>query len=49
MISTAAGIESLMLNLTKEIQVRASLETTFAALLEQLGPGTRRLTASQCR
>ena len=38
MISTAAGIESLMLNLTQEIQVRANLETTFAALLEQLGP-----------
>ncbi len=31
MISTAAGIESLMLNLTQEIQVRANLETTFAA------------------
>jgi hypothetical protein len=39
MISTAAGIESLTLNVTKEIQVRASLETTFAALLEQIGPG----------
>ena len=39
MISTAAGIESLTLNVTKEIQVRASLETTFAALLEQIGSG----------
>jgi hypothetical protein len=39
MISTAAGIGSLTLNVTKEIQVRASLETTFAALLEQIGPG----------
>src|SRR6202048_4372862 len=38
MISTAVGIDSLMLNLTKEIQVYATLETTFAALLEQLGP-----------
>ncbi|MGA9798629.1 MAG: SRPBCC domain-containing protein [Terriglobales bacterium] len=38
MISTAAGIESLMLNLTQEIEVKATLETTFAALLEQLGP-----------
>ena len=37
MISTA-GIDSLMLNLTQEIQVHATLETTFAALLEQLGP-----------
>jgi len=38
MISTIAGIDSLMLNLTQEIQVHATLETTFAALLEQLGP-----------
>ena len=38
MISTAVGIDSLMLNLTQEIQVHASLEATFAALLEQLGP-----------
>jgi len=37
MISTAAGIDSLMLNLTQEIQVHATLEATFAALLEQLG------------
>lgn len=39
MIATAAGIESLMLNLTQEIEVNADLETTFAALLEQIGPG----------
>ena len=32
------GIESLTLTVTQEIHVRASLETTFAALLEQLGP-----------
>ena len=38
MISTAAGIDNLTVNLTKEIQVHATLETTFAALLEQLGP-----------
>ncbi len=31
-------IEDLTLNITQEIHVRASLETTFAALLEQLGP-----------
>jgi uncharacterized protein YndB with AHSA1/START domain len=31
-------IEDLMLNITEEIHVRASPETTFAALLEQLGP-----------
>lgn len=38
MISTAAGIENLTLSITQEIHVRASLETTFAALLEQIGP-----------
>jgi Activator of Hsp90 ATPase homolog 1-like protein len=31
-------IEDLTLNITQEIHVRASLEVTFAALLEQLGP-----------
>ena len=39
MIETAAGIESLTLNIEREIHVRASLEDTFAALLEQIGPG----------
>ena len=39
MIETAAGIENLMLNLTQEIHVKANLETTFAALIEQIGPG----------
>jgi activator of Hsp90 ATPase-like protein len=34
----SAGIENLTLNITQEIHVRASLEVTFAALLEQLGP-----------
>jgi Activator of Hsp90 ATPase homolog 1-like protein len=38
-ISTVPGIESLTLNLTQEIQVHATLEETFAALLEQMGPG----------
>src|SRR5215472_6932845 len=38
MISTAPGIENLTLNITQEIEVRASLDVTFAALLEQLGP-----------
>src|SRR5437660_2880366 len=37
MSSTAtAGIENLTLNITQEIHVRASLEATFEALLEQL-------------
>ena len=31
-------LEDLTLSVTQEIHVRASLETTFAALLEQLGP-----------
>jgi hypothetical protein len=38
MIATAPRIEDLTLNITEEIHVRANLETTFAALLEQLGP-----------
>jgi activator of Hsp90 ATPase-like protein len=38
-VSTLPGIEDLTLNIEQEIRVRASLETTFAALLEQLGPG----------
>ena len=33
-----AGIESLTLIVTQEVHVRASLEDTFAALLEQMGP-----------
>src|ERR1035438_4067887 len=36
--STMMGIESLTLLITQEIHVTASLEQTFAALLEQLGP-----------
>src|SRR5437764_11406798 len=35
---TIPGIESLSLLVTQEIQVNASLETTFESLLEQLGP-----------
>jgi uncharacterized protein YndB with AHSA1/START domain len=32
------SIDDLTLHITQEIHVRAPLETTFAALLEQLGP-----------
>ena len=32
------GIESLTLTVTQEIHVKASLQTTFEALLEQIGP-----------
>ena len=38
MISTGIRIEDLTLSVTEEIHVRAPLEVTFAALLEQLGP-----------
>src|SRR5271167_4147732 len=38
MSSTAASIENLTLSLAQEIHVRAPLDVTFAALLEQLGP-----------
>jgi len=38
MISSAPGIENLTLNVTQEIHVRAPLNVTFAALLEQIGP-----------
>jgi uncharacterized protein YndB with AHSA1/START domain len=37
-ISTAPALENLTLNLTDEIYVRASLEATFDALLDQMGP-----------
>jgi Activator of Hsp90 ATPase homolog 1-like protein len=38
MTLTAPGIESLTLTLNQEIHVRATLDVTFAALLEQIGP-----------
>src|SRR5260370_32128472 len=38
MISSVESIENLTLNLTQEIHVRASLDATFAALLEEIGP-----------
>ena len=43
MISTMPSIEDLTLNLTLETHVQASLDATFAALLEQLGPGNETL------
>lgn len=42
MISTEGGVENLTLFVTQEIHVQASLETTFEALLEQLGPYNER-------
>jgi len=38
MISTETALENLTLNIQQEIRVNASLENTFEALLEQLGP-----------
>jgi hypothetical protein len=38
MTLTSPTIENLTLTLNQEIHVRASLEGTFAALLEQMGP-----------
>jgi hypothetical protein len=38
MIPTAQRIEDLTLDVAQEIHVRAPLDVTFAALLEQLGP-----------
>lgn len=38
MVSTALSLESMSLIVTQEIQVKATLEKTFGALLEQLGP-----------
>ena len=35
---TEQSIENLILNVTQEIHVRASLDATFAALLEEIGP-----------
>lgn len=36
-----APISDLLLDITEETRVNASLEATFAALLEELGPGNR--------
>lgn len=38
MTPTVSTIEDLTLEITREIHVRAPLDATFAALLEQLGP-----------
>lgn len=39
MSSTATAVDNMTLNVTQEIHVSAPLDVTFAALLEQLGPG----------
>jgi Activator of Hsp90 ATPase homolog 1-like protein len=39
MVVTASTLDNLVLNLTFDINVHASLEATFDTLLEQVGPG----------
>jgi uncharacterized protein YndB with AHSA1/START domain len=39
MTAAVVALDSLTLNIVQEIHVKASLEITFEALLEQLGPG----------
>jgi hypothetical protein len=39
MIATEQTVENLTLTIQQEIHVQAPLDVTFAALLEQLGPG----------
>jgi hypothetical protein len=41
MTAVAPAIESLSVNITEEIRVRASLDATFAALLDELGPSNQ--------
>lgn len=38
-VAATAGIENLVLTISMETRIHASLDATFAALLEQLGPG----------
>ncbi len=42
MIQTEQKIEDMTLTVTQEVRVNAPLETTFAALLEQLGAGNEK-------
>jgi uncharacterized protein YndB with AHSA1/START domain len=42
MIQTAPSIENMMLDIKQEMHVSAPLETTFEALLEQIGPYNER-------
>jgi hypothetical protein len=39
MTTMTAGVENLTVTITQEIHVRAPLDVTFEALLEQIGPG----------
>ncbi|MBB5057040.1 uncharacterized protein YndB with AHSA1/START domain [Granulicella aggregans] len=39
MTATESTLEDMLLTINQEIHVQASMDVTFAALLEQLGPG----------
>jgi hypothetical protein len=41
MNATAQAMDNLTLNVTQEIHVKASLEVTFEALLEEIGPNNQ--------
>ena len=41
MTAVTSAIEHLSLDITEEIRVRASLDATFAALLDEMGPGNQ--------
>src|ERR1700721_2550214 len=41
MTATDQTLENLTMTINQEIHVKAPLDTTFAALLEQLGPGNQ--------
>jgi uncharacterized protein YndB with AHSA1/START domain len=43
MAAAAIGIDHLTLNITQEIHVKAPLDVTFAAILEELGPASRNM------
>ena len=38
-VTAPTTVDNLTFNITEEMEVRAPLETTFSALLEQIGPG----------
>jgi hypothetical protein len=46
MIAAPASIEDMTLTITQEIHVKAPIDVTFDALLEQLGPGGERQDGS---
>ena len=46
-MTAPSGIENHVLNINSETLVKASLETTFAALLEQLGPESEKPDGSK--